>query len=173
VADAVPRVLPSLVLESLRVAPGVLDETVAVTVAVPIDPVERSIGCGEQRPNTIRQTGPSGELTDQHHEQRSRVDGAVVRARPAEQLGAERVEPHFVEDPSGLLLGTFHDLGPLRVRQLGQHTGRELVIEGQRHPAREDGVAAEQRHEPGCARGDHDPIDVVGIEDPQRPQIGQ
>src|SRR5581483_3855018 len=78
----VPRVLPRLVREAARSPPLVLHEAVAVAVAVRVDPRER----GERRlPEPLDERGvvhPPPGLRDEHDEERSGIDAAVVAREP-------------------------------------------------------------------------------------------
>ena len=52
-----------------------------------------------------------------------------------------------------------------------QGADREAGVEGQHHPGRQQGVAAEQRHEPGHAGGDHGALRMLRVEDAQRAEV--
>ena len=82
--DAVPRVLPALVGQAPVGRALVLDEPVAVAVAVVLDPVQRPVGVRQQRVDLGARQPPAAQLAEQHHEQRRRVDRAVVDAAAAE-----------------------------------------------------------------------------------------
>ena len=60
----------------------------------------------------------------------------------------------------------------LEVREAGQHPGRQRTVEGQRHPRRQQGVAAEERHEPRRPGRDHGPFRVILVDDAQGSQVG-
>ena len=103
--DPVPRVLPALVGQPGGVAPLVVDEAVAVAVAGPEHPAERTIHGRRQLLELRRgERAPPPRLRREHDEQRRRVDGAVValagREGPAAAVSAE-----LVEDLARLLLG--------------------------------------------------------------------
>ena len=77
----VARVLPRLVLEPARGAPLVLDEAVAVAVAVLVDPAQR----GERRLAQLTHervvVRPTPCLGEQHEEQRRRIDACRSSGR--------------------------------------------------------------------------------------------
>src|SRR5947209_6080477 len=78
VADRVEAVLPALVRQAPVGGPAVLDEPVAVPVAVPLDPGQRLVGGRQQPPYPLRIRAPAQALGEQHDVQRGGVDGAVV-----------------------------------------------------------------------------------------------
>ncbi len=78
------RVLPPLVAEAVVAGAQVLDVAVVVAVAEVVDPRERAIGRREQRVDIVAPVAPTLQLAEQHHEQRRRVDTAVVDAAAAE-----------------------------------------------------------------------------------------
>ena len=84
-AHAVPGVLPSLVLESAVTRPLVLDVSVAVAVAIGLDPFEASIRDREECIDLVAPLPPPLQLAQQHHEQRRCVDAAVVHLTPTER----------------------------------------------------------------------------------------
>ena len=63
------------------------------------------------------------------------------------------------------------DLVALMICEGLQGADREAGVEGQQHPGRQQGVAAEQGHEPGHAGGDHRALWMLGIEDTQRAEV--
>ena len=105
VADRVAGVLPSLVHQPPVGGPEVLEEPVAVAVAVVLHPLDRTIGVRQQPLQVGVVDPPPAQLAEHHHEQRRGVDRPVVRAVAGEvdPLGAE--EAGLVHDPAGLLLG--------------------------------------------------------------------
>jgi hypothetical protein len=74
----VPGVLPALVDEAAVTAPAILDETVAVGVAVLVDPDDRGL---DVRPDRIQRVSIGGVLPvepGERDEQRRRIDRPVV-----------------------------------------------------------------------------------------------
>ena len=82
--DCVPGVFPSLVGQPVSGRPVVFDEAIAVGVAVPFDPLQGAVGVRQQGVGFALIKPPSPQLTEQHHEQRSRVGRAVVGIAAAE-----------------------------------------------------------------------------------------
>jgi hypothetical protein len=68
-----------------------------------------------------------------------------------------------MHDPSRLFLSERVDFRALELGQRLQRAQGQLLIQRQRHPAGEQGVTPEKRHEPGSA-GCHNPaIRIVRI----------
>ena len=151
VEDRVLRVLPALVAEAALAPGGVLDETVAVAVAVVVDPAQRRLQVRPDRADGLEVAGALVVHARQHHEQRRRVDAAVVQ--PERHLAEAR---HFalaglVQDLAGLGVR----FGPL-LRRLGggqelQDSPGDRGIDPQQLHRRDDAVAAERGAEPGDA----------------------
>ena len=126
VKHRVVRVLPALVHQAFGGLPRVLDEAVAVEVAVPLDPVD---GGGDARPERGDEVAVAGALVvgrRQHDEERRRVVRAVVA--PERDLAQRR---HFagarlVQDLAGLRVALRVVLGRLR---------RGEIARGRRAPA--------------------------------------
>src|SRR5439155_15358276 len=78
----VAGVLPALVLEPARGAPLVLDEPVAVAVAVLVDPGERAQRRLLQVADARRVIRPAPDLREQDEVERRRVGRAVVPGEP-------------------------------------------------------------------------------------------
>src|SRR5207248_1860800 len=98
----VTGVLPRLILEPAVATTLVLDEAVAVAVAVAVDPLERAERGPAQLTHEIRVVCPAPQLGEEDQVERRRVDGAVVARKPR----ARRLPvTHLV-----------HDLARLRVR---------------------------------------------------------
>ena len=95
---------------------------------------------------------PPAQLAEQHHEQRGGVGGAVVDAAAAERQRRRVAEAHLVQDAAGLLLGAGSTSVALEAGQRLQHAEGQVGVDEQRHPRREQRVAAEQRHEPRAPR---------------------
>src|SRR5690606_25368253 len=80
VRDTVERVLPALVRESPRRLSPILDESVAVRVAVLVDPCKRALDVRPNSPQTLDVAGLIEIAGREHHEKRRRVDRAVIEA---------------------------------------------------------------------------------------------
>ena len=150
--DAVPGILPALVDQAVAGLAAVLDEPVAVGVAVGLDPLQRPVGVRQQRGDCAVLAAPALELAEQHDEQRRRVRTAVVRAAAAERERGGRAKAHLVQDLARLLLRARVEVAALPGSQRSQRAERETRIPGQQHPRGQQRVAAEQRHEPRRAR---------------------
>ena len=152
----------------------VLDEAVAVAVAVPVDPVERararSARAGRRTPGR-RSSRRSRAKQDQP--ERRRVDRAVVR-RVRQLAGAGHLAgPQLVEDLAGLGVAPVVDLG----RLVG---GEDLERLDRRSAAGtasdwndgDDRVPAEQRREPRHAGRDVALVRAGSVVD-QQAQVGE
>jgi hypothetical protein len=130
-----------------RAAP-VLDQAVAVEVAVAVDPLERGDRRLAQLPEQVEVAGPVRVLAEQPEEQRGCVDAPVVarEGRLAEPGGLAHAQ--LVEDLARLLVALVVVLG---ADPSGEHPERALGDAGQerqRLEGRDEAVAAEQRGEP-------------------------
>jgi hypothetical protein len=128
VVDPVEGILPALVGQAAVGAALVLDEAVAVAIAVPLDPGQRPVGGGHELLPVAGGQAPPVQLTEQRHEQRGGIRRAVVGgATPEGQLGLAS-EPHLVQDPAGLFLGEWLLVGPLVLcERLEGAEGKALV----------------------------------------------
>ena len=149
----VTGVLPALV----RQAPGrvrVLQEPVAVTVAVVGHPRQRPFHGGQQRLDLVGLKAPAPGVVQQAHPQRGRVGRAVVDRRQHASAVAEveRLVADLVQDLARLLSGDRVDHLTLARREHAQGPGREVCPEREHHARRPQRVAAEQREEPGRTR---------------------
>ena len=169
--DPVPGVLPALVDQAAAGLAGVLDEPVAVGVAVALDPFQRAVGVRQQGLDLGVMAAPPLQFPEQHDEQGGGVRGSVVGAAAAERERGGRAEPDLVQDLARLLLRRGVDGVPLPACQRLQRADGQPGIPGQQHPRGQQRVPAEQGHEPWRARRHHRPSRVLGIEDAQRPQI--
>jgi hypothetical protein len=134
---AVEGVLPPLVEQSGVGCPLVLDEAIAVAVAVALDPVQRPVRSRQQLGDVGRIGAPEVQLTEQLHEQRGCVDAAVVDSSSGQRVCRVGPEPHLVQDLAGLLLAAGLDLGALEAGQRAQRAQRETGVQQQSHPRRE------------------------------------
>ena len=132
--DAVEGVLPALVGEPAVGGALVLDEPVAVAIAVLAQPFEGAVGVGQQRVDLLARDPPAAQLAQQHDEQRRRVGGAVIDVAGSERQRRADAGPHLVQDAAGLLLGQRVDLLPLERREGLQRAERQRLVERQQHP---------------------------------------
>ena len=151
----------------------VVEEAVAVGVSRADDPVDGAADRGRERAQRVVVDGaPPPRLGGETDEERGGVDRAVVAA-PRRERTAAPVAPQLVQDPAGLLLGRRVVGAALQVGEGGQHAFGERAVERQRHPGGQQGVTAEEGHEPRSTRGDDRPIRVGPVDDPQGRQVGQ
>src|SRR3954451_908881 len=141
----VPLVLPRLVLQTALGAPLVLDEAVAVAVAVLLDPIERGERGLLQVAHERRVVRPTPHLREQDEVERCRVDGAVVALVPCARRLAVA---HLVHDLAGLRVARGIVFLRLEIGEDFECGTCSLGPEQQRLQARDDRVAAEDRHEP-------------------------
>ena len=76
--DRVAAVLPALIDETLTRSTLVLDEAVAVPIAVAFDPVESRLDMRPQLANSIEIACPLKIFSREHDEERRRIHAAVV-----------------------------------------------------------------------------------------------
>ena len=151
-ADRVARVLPALVEQPGRRAPLVLDEAVAVAVAVRVDPLERGERVRPERADEVEVAGPAVRLVEEDQPQRRRVDRAVVR--PVRELPGpgQLADAQLVEDLARLHVPVRIVLGRLPVGQDPERLARDVGHERQDLERGDDAVPPEQRREPRDAR---------------------
>ena len=112
-------------------------------------------------------------LVEQDEEQRRRVGGSEVRRVRALPARGELAEAQLVEDLAGLLLVEVVALLGLAGGEHAQRGGRQPGQVGQRLEARDQAVAAEQRHEPRqSGRGQRRALGEVGMH-AQRGEIAE
>ena len=153
IAHRVPGVLPALVQQAQRRPTLVLDEPVAVQVAVSVDPLEGGQGMRPQAVHEGHVTGPGERLGEEDQPQGGGIDRPVVAAEGQLPGAGHLAGPQLVEHLAG-------------VRIVGRVVGRRLPCrqhlqraDGERRPhgdglvRGDEGVAAEERAEPGHARG--------------------
>ena len=131
---------------------AVFDEAVAVAVAVVVHPVQRRL---DVRPQPLRERDVAGALemrAGQRHEERRRIDAAVVAAERHLAEDGHFAIARFVQDLAGLRVGMRVDGGGLRRRQMPEHAGGDGGIEPQRRQGGDQGVATEHGAEPRHAR---------------------
>ena len=90
---------------------------------------------------------------------------------PPERQRGRVAEAHLVEDATGLLVAPRVDVLALEAGQGLQDAERQVGVDEQRHPRRDERVATEDRHEPRRPRRQHHPLGVVGVEDPERSEV--
>ena len=80
VENRVMAVFPALIGEALNGPPPVFDESVPISVAVGLDPAERGLYVRPEAPARLDIVGAVEIFPRQHHEQRRRIDAAVIPA---------------------------------------------------------------------------------------------
>ena len=78
VEDGVVRILPTLIDQTLGVLALIFHKPVAVRVAINVDPMKGRLDIRPQLPNRFEISGAFEVFADQEHEQRRRVDAAVI-----------------------------------------------------------------------------------------------
>ena len=164
VRHPVPGVLPALVGEAVLRAAAVLDQPVAVEVAVPVDPVERSVDLGTQLAEQVEAAGPVGVVAQQRQPQRRGVGGAVVAREGCLAERGRLAHAQLVEHLAGLLVAGVVVLAPEQAAQQPERVRGSVGLEGQHLHGADQAVAAEQRRVPGHSGG------VVGVATERRAQ---
>jgi hypothetical protein len=91
----------------------------------------------QERVDELGRQPPSPQLAQEHHEQGRGVGRAVVDLPAAQRQRRRAAEAHLVQDLPGLLVGHRVDLRPLEARQRLQHAQRQIGIDQQCHPRRD------------------------------------
>ena len=134
--------------------PLVLDEAVAVEVAVLSIQPQRGERVRPEPVDELVVAGPALVLVEQHQPQRRRVDRAVV-GRVRDLVGARQLAgAQLVQDLARLRVAPVVDLGRLEPRQQGQRVARDLRPDGQQLQAVMIESRPNRRAEPGHAGGD-------------------
>ena len=151
----------------------VLDVAVAVEVAAVLDPGQRGAGVGLEGADQLVVAGPAVVLVQQHEEQRRGVGGSEVRGVRALAARGELAEAQLVQDLAGLLLVEVVAHRRLAGGEHAQGRRGQPGQVGQRLEARDQAVAAEQRHEPRQpGRGQRRALGEIGM-DPQRGEVAE
>ncbi len=151
VEDGILAVLPALVGQA-RVLPAlVVDQAIAVGVAVVIHPFDRSQQVRPQAVDEFQVAGAVGVGARQGHEQRRGVDPAVVAAEGQLAQGGHLAPAGLVHDLAGLAVAELRGFGRLGRGQVAEHAAGQGGVDPQHLPGGDDGVAAELGREPGDA----------------------
>jgi hypothetical protein len=145
------RVLPSLLGQPLFGLPRVLDEPVTIAVAVPFDPGQRAIDVAGQRADERHVAGPSQVRGRQHHEERRRIDAAVVAPERHLAESGHLPAPRLVQDLPRLRVALGRGLRRLGGGQKTEHATGDLGRDPEDLHRGDDAVAPEGRAEPGDA----------------------
>src|SRR4051794_21486613 len=112
--DGIVRVLPALICKAAVRLPVVFDEAITVAITVRVDPAQRRF---DARPDLRESRAVPGALevhSGEHHEERSRIDRAVVAAeRHLAQVG-HLAMASLMQDLAGLGVGARVKIGRLR-----------------------------------------------------------
>ena len=125
VEDRIVGILPSLVGQALFAGAAIFDKAVAIGVAQPVDPAERRLDGRPQLRQGFLVAGALGIEAGKQHEQRRRVDAAVVLAK--RHLVQRRHFPgaHLVQDLARLCIGKRIGLFRLIRGKAAQHAARD------------------------------------------------
>ena len=146
--DGVLGILPALVRQARLGRAGVVDQTVAVAVAVVPHPLRRGDQIGPQRPDRLQVAGAAEPGAGQGDEQTGGVYPAVIEAERHLPERTHLPAPGLVHDLAGLAVLEGRDLGRLTPGQIGQHPLGQRRIEPQHLPGADDPVPPERRREP-------------------------
>src|SRR5579872_75063 len=145
-------VLPSLIHQAGIGGPGVVQKAAGAAFQALFDPGDRR---DEVVPDLIDQRGVGGTLfvgAGEYHEQRRRVDPAVVLAERDFMQDRHLSPAHLVQDLAGLRIPESRFLVSLGQSQEAQYTGRQVRIDPQGLERSDDRIPAELRGKPGDAR---------------------
>ncbi|MNI08814.1 hypothetical protein D3C73_618630 [compost metagenome] len=148
VEDGVFRVLPALVRQASVGRTRVVDQAVAVAVAVVAYPARRRDQMGPQGAHRLIVVGALGVGAGQGDEQTGGVDAPVVEAEGHLAQHAHLAAARLVHDLAG---GRVHEgvgLGRLARGQIGQHPLGQAGVDPQHLPGGDDAVATERGREP-------------------------
>ena len=160
--DRVEGILPALIGEPLLGGALIFDEAVTVGIARTIDPAQPGL---DRRPQLGQRFLVAGALdieAGEQHEQRRRIDAAVIlRERHLAQRG-HFAAAHLMQDLSGLRVGERIDALGLIEGQPLEHAARDPRIDPQHLQRGDQSVAAERRRVPGNAGIGISPLRRIG-----------
>ena len=152
VKDRVVRILPALIGQALLGRGPVLDESVPVGIAWPVDPAQRGLDRRPQLGERLFVAGAFDVEAGQQHEQRRRIDAAVILRERHLAQRRHLAAAHFMQDLSRFGVGErIECLGLIECQSL-QHAARDPRIDPQHLHRGNDSVATECRRIPGNAR---------------------
>src|SRR5262245_50330448 len=151
--DRVPGVFPAHVLVALRGARPVLLKPVAVEVAVAVDPVETAQRRVAMRLQERLVAEPLPRLVQYDEVARPGGGGSVVRRVGDQPEVRQLAGAQLVRDLSRLGVALIVDRGCLELGELPERAAREAGVHDHVLQARDQRVAAEDRHEPRHAGG--------------------
>ena len=162
--NRVEGILPSLIREALLGLAMIFDETVAIAVAVMIDPGKRCLGVRPQRAHRLEIAGAPEILPEQQQEEGRGVDAPVVAAKRHLAQICHFPMAHFVQNLSRLGVTFRLDRGRLRGGEKSEHAARNGGVEPQSHQRGDDSVAPERGAEPGNSGVRVGPLRRIGNE---------
>ena len=150
--DRIDAVLPSLIDETDAVGARVVDKAVAVGIAAPLDPRHRGL---ERWPKPVDE----GEIARasrigacEQHEQRRRVDAAVIATKRHFAQRRQLAFARFVQNLARRRVVEGGSFVRLIFGQELQHAARNGGIEPEQLQCGDDAVASERGGEPGNPR---------------------
>src|SRR5262245_14789096 len=146
--DGIPRVLPPLLDETGRRLTRVLDEAVAIAIAVAVDPRQRPIDVWPDVREELAIAGAFDIRARQDHEQRCRVDTAVIASERDLAEPRHLAAARLVQNLSRLGVTLFVDRVSLCGREVLEYAVRDSRIDPERLQPGDDAVATERRAEP-------------------------
>ena len=150
--DRVVGILPALIGQALFGRAPVLDESVPVGIAWPVDPAQRRFDRRPQFGERLVVAGAFDIETGQQHEQRRRIDAAVILRKRHLAQRRHLAAAHFVQDFSRLGVGERIDRLRLIECEPPQHAARDPRVDPQHLQRGNESVAAKCRRIPGNAR---------------------
>ena len=153
IADRVGRVLPAMLDQAAMCPAPILDEAVAVEVAVVLHPLERGKGIRPELLHEPEVAGPVIGLAEQDEPEGRHVSRPVV---PAERYLAgpgHLTAAYLMRDLPRLRVSGRIVRGGLEGRQDPERIDGQAGVHEKRPEAGQDCIAAEQRREPGDASG--------------------
>ena len=153
VDDGFAGIFPADVLVALTGAGAVFLEAVGVAVAVIVDPAEAAFGDRPVAFDLRHVAGGAPQSVEQDEVEGSGIGGAVIRGVGDQFQGREFAAAEFVEDFAGFGVAVGVALMGLPGAEDFEGGAGKVGIEGDGLQADDEGVAAEECHEPGQPGG--------------------
>ncbi|MND95557.1 hypothetical protein D3C80_878150 [compost metagenome] len=151
VEDGVLAILPALIGQPGLGGAGIVDQAVAVAVAIIAHPARSGDQVGPQGADGLHVVGAPRVGAGQGDEEAGGVDPAVVEAERHLAQGAHLAAACLVHDLAGGGIHEGVDLCRLARGQIGQHPLGQAGVDPQHLPGGDDAVAPERGREPGHA----------------------
>jgi hypothetical protein len=152
VHHGVEAVLPALVGEPPRGATHISKVIVVAEAPRSRHPLERALKDGPQLERQRAVVRPLQIFGEEDHEERRRIDGAVVRDEGDLPARRQLAPAQLMEDLARLLVSEVVDLPALVRGEEAERPAGDLWLERQELERHDDAVAPERRHVPGDAR---------------------